>query len=258
MSLSRSPLNMKVLVVDDEKLARERLRGLLQESGEELEVALAENGLVCIEMAGSEDFDLVLLDIRMPGMDGLETAGHLAKLDRPPAVVFTTAYDDHAIDAFNANAVDYLLKPIRRERLHEALQRARLLQTAKLNELASKLGSEEKGRSHLSAGSGGSIELIPVEEIRYLRADNKYVAVGWPGNETLIDEALKSLETEFADRFVRVHRNALVAKAFIDTLEKGRDGKVHLHMRGVDTTIDVSRRHLHSLKQFIRELTGSS
>ena len=97
-----------------------------------------------------------------------------------------------------------------------------------------------------------------MEEIRYLRADNKYVAVGWPGHETLIDEALKSLENEFAGRFVRVHRNALVAKAYIDSLEKDRDGKVHLRLRGVETSIDVSRRHLHSLKECIRELTGSS
>lgn len=247
---------MKVLIVDDEKLARERLRGLLEESQEDLQISLAENGLACIDLARQHEFDVALLDIRMPGMDGLETADHLSKLATPPAIVFTTAFDDRAIDAFNANAVDYLLKPIRRERLLDALKKAGLLQKARLLELRNTLSEREKARTHLSASNKGKIELIPIDEIRYLRADSKYVAVGWQGHETLIDEALKSLETEFHDRFVRVHRNALVAKTFIDSLERDSSGKVQLHMRGVEVTIDVSRRHLNAVKKVIKQIAS--
>ena len=247
------PSNMKILIVDDEKLARERLASLLNEEDESLQIALAENGMSCVEMASTQDYDVVLLDIRMPGMDGIETAGHLAGLPTPPAIVFTTAYDDHAIEAFNANAVDYLLKPIRRERLSESLERARLQQLARVADLKDRLAPEQKTRTHLSATLHGNIELIPVAEIRYLRADNKYVTVGWPGHETFVDEALKSLETEFAERFIRVHRNALVARDYIESLEKDEDGKTQLRLRGVDASIDVSRRHLHELKQLIRK-----
>ena len=247
---------MNVLIVDDEKLARERLKALLEEEDASLQLSLAENGMNCIEKVSAEKFDVVLLDIRMPGMDGIETAGHLASMSEPPAIVFTTAYDDHAIEAFNANAVDYLLKPIRKERLAEALQRARLQQLARAADLKNSLQGEQSVRSHLSAHIQGNIELIPVAEIRYLRADNKYVSVGWPGHETIIDESLKTLESEFPERFIRVHRNALVARTYIESLEKDAEGKTQLRMNGVDTSIDVSRRHLHEIKQLIRELSS--
>ena len=247
---------MKVLIVDDEKLARERLAALLEEEDVSLSVSLAENGKSCIEQASNESFDVVLLDIRMPGMDGIETASHLATVSAPPAIVFTTAYDDHAIEAFNANAVDYLLKPIRRERLAEALQRARLQQLARVTDLKNRLQPGASARTHLSANIHGNIELIPVADIRYLQADNKYVSVGWPGHETIIDESLKTLENEFSERFVRVHRNALVAKEYIESLEKDAEGKSQVHMNGVDAGIDVSRRHLHDIKQLIRDLTS--
>ncbi len=247
---------MKVLIVDDEKLARERLAALLQEEDGSLQLSLAENGMSCIRQASKEDFDVVLLDIRMPGMDGIETASHLAAVPTPPAIVFTTAYDDHAIEAFNANAVDYLLKPIRRERLAEALQRARLQQLARVTDLKNRLQAEGGVRTHLSANIHGNIELIPVADIRYLRADNKYVSVGRPGHETFIDESLKTLENEFPERFVRVHRNALVAKEYIESLDKDAEGKTQVHVNGVDAGIDVSRRHLHDIRQLIRDLAS--
>ena len=242
---------MKILIVDDEELARERLRGLLSETDAAYEISEAENGLACIEAAQQQDFNIILLDIRMPGMDGLETASHLGHLEPQPAIIFTTAYQDHAIEAFNANAVDYLLKPIRRERLEESLQRASFINRAHLAELNT---SEDKARQYLSASRQGNIELIPVEEIRYLKADQKYVSVGWRGQESLIDEALKSIEAEFGDVFLRVHRNALVALEHIEKLEKDEAGTVQVKLRDVDEKIDVSRRHLQQVKKAIKDL----
>ncbi len=214
----------------------------------------AENGLACLEITKQERVDTILLDIRMPGMDGLETAWHLAALEPPPAVIFTTAYQDHAIDAFNTNAVDYLLKPIRRERLLEALERARFINRARLSELRKNIGAQNTPRRYLSATHQGNIELIPIAEIRYLKADQKYVTVGWPGHEMLVDDALKSLEAEFGDRFLRVHRNALVALAHIAALEKDSAGRVQLRLHGVEERIDISRRHLHEVRDAIKNL----
>lgn len=245
---------MKILIVDDERLARERLQDLLADAGQGAELLQAENGLACLEIVKKNSVDIILLDIRMPGMDGLETAYHLAALQPPPAIIFTTAYQDHAIDAFNANAVDYLLKPIRSERLQEALQRAGFINRARLAELRGNFKGQVACRSHLSANNLGNIELIPVAEIRYLKADHKYVTVGWPGHETLIDDPLKAIETEFGDRFLRVHRNALVALAHINVLEKVPGGGVCLRLHDVDEKIDVSRRHLHEVRQAIKAL----
>ena len=245
---------MKILIVDDEELARERLRGLLSETDGAYEISEAENGLACIEAAQKQDFNVILLDIRMPGMDGLETALHLGHLERQPAIIFTTAYQDHAIEAFNANAVDYLLKPIRRERLEQSLQRASFINRAHLAELSA---NEDKSRRYLSASRQGNIELIPIAEIRYLKAEQKYVTVGWRGQESLVDDALKSIEAEFSDVFLRVHRNALVALEFIEGLEKDEDGSVKLKLRDVEEKIDVSRRHLQQVKKAIKELRRS-
>ena len=249
---------MKILIVDDEQLARERLHDLLQDATQDLELRQAENGLACLDIARNEHIDIVLLDIRMPGMDGLETAYHLARLEPPPAIIFTTAYQDHAIDAFNANAVDYLLKPIRRERLLESLQRASFINRAHLAEISESIEGQKGSRNYLSAINQGNIELVPVAEIRYLKADHKYVTVGWPGHETLIDDPLKSIEAEFSKRFLRAHRNALVAFAHIDTLEKDNAGKVRVKLHGVDERIDISRRHLHDVKQAIKKMRVGS
>ncbi|MFT5134046.1 MAG: two-component system response regulator AlgR [Gammaproteobacteria bacterium] len=245
---------MKILIVDDEQLARERLSDLLGDIAANYEHFEAENGIVCLQIAKKENVDVVLLDIRMPGMDGLETAYHLASMEPPPAIIFTTAYQDHAIDAFNANAVDYLLKPIRKERLQESLQRASFVNRARLSELGGSMDGQKSSRNYLSATNLGSIELIPVTEIRYLKADRKYVTVGWPGHETLIDDPLKSIESEFSGRFLRVHRNALVALVHIETLEKDNEGKFSIRLNGVDEKIDISRRHLHDVRKAIKNL----
>jgi two-component system response regulator AlgR len=245
---------MKILIVDDEQLARERLKDLLEEATRDYEILEAENGIACLRIARKESVDIILLDIRMPDMDGLETAFHLASLEPPPAIIFTTAYQDHAIDAFNANAVDYLLKPIPNDRLQESIKRAKFVNRAHLAELNKSSEGQLRPRSYLSANNQGNIELVPVTEIRYLKADRKYVTIGWPGHETLIDDPLKSIEFEFSGRFLRVHRNALVAMAYIDTMEKDKEGKFSIRLQGVDEKIDVSRRHLHGVKQAIKNL----
>ncbi len=173
---------MKILIVEDEKLARERLKDLILEYDQSHCILEADNGLSAIQIVENEQPDVLLLDIRMPIMDGLETAYHLSTIDCPPSVIFTTAYQDHAIDAFEANAVDYLLKPIRRERLQQALSRAQFINQARLTELRDDV-IKSKSRSHLSVINQGKIELIPVTEIRYLKAEQKYVTIGWPDRE---------------------------------------------------------------------------
>jgi two-component system response regulator AlgR len=241
---------MKILIVDDEGPARQRLRDLLMEIDAGNDLLEAEHGMAALAQVQQSPPDVVLLDIRMPVMDGLETASHLSQFPQPPAVIFTTAYQDHAIRAFELQAVDYLLKPIRRERLESALQRSRIIRRATATALRLTV-SGQTPRTHLSASNYGHIELIPVAEIRYLKAGQKYVSVGWSGRETLLDESLKSLEQEFTGRFLRVHRNTLVASQFIRSLKKSPDGGHYLLLRDLDQEFPVSRRHLHALRQVL-------
>ena len=245
---------MKILIVDDEHLARARLKDLLIEIDPDFVVLEAGDGMSALDLAGTESPDLVLMDIRMPVMDGLEAAGHLAGMQPAPAVVFTTAYQDHAIEAFELHAVDYLLKPIQRARLNEALQRSRIINRATLNAITEDTGGQAY-RTHLSANSHGKIILIPVDEICYLKADQKYVAVGWAGRETLINESLKSLEQEYGDRFLRIHRNALIAPGAIRSLEKARDGSFMVYLKEFKEGLPVSRRHLHDVRQTLKTMS---
>jgi len=243
---------MKILIVDDEKPARERLRDLLRECGEAHELLEASNGLDAVRLAEQELPDVALLDIRMPVMDGLEAARHMSLLARPPAVLFTTAYDEHALKAFETNAVDYLLKPIRLERLKTGLARAQVLQRARLAELQNATAV----RTHISALIQGRLQLIPVREIRCFKADQKYVTVYWPGREALIEDSLKRIEEEFEGLFLRVHRNALVAVAHIESLEKGEDGNYRISLRDMPEKLAVSRRHGRAVRQKLKELSG--
>lgn len=244
---------MNILVVDDEDLARDRLLRIVErlkvrQSGLAV-VGEASNGLEAVRQCQSLLPDVVLLDIRMPGMDGLEAARHIAQMETPPAVIFCTAFEEHAIAAFDAQAVGYLLKPVREHDLEDALARASRANRA---QLAALLGEEDTNgrRSHISARTRRGIELVPVEEIRYFQADQKYVTVRWPEGELLIDDPLRQLETEFGERFVRIHRNALVAVRFLESLERDGQGHYRVHMRG----IDVSRRHVAGLRRFIQAL----
>ena len=208
----------------------------------------AASGPEAIELLGAEPADVVLLDIRMPEMDGIEVAQHLQKLERPPAVVFATAYDAYAIRAFEVHAVDYLLKPIRLARLKEALARARAAPRREALDAIARAA-----RTHLSAQERGRVHLIPVEDVVYLKAELKYVTVRTAGREYLIEESLTNLEEEFGERFVRVHRNCLVARAAVRGFERTmKDGEAHWEvlLDGVEERIAVSRRQQHIVREF--------
>ena len=244
---------MKVLVVDDEAPARARLRAMLEEIGGYEVCGEAANGRETLEQCEAYQPDVLLLDIRMPGMDGLEAAQHLQSLSQPPAIIFTTAYNDFALQAFETHAVDYLLKPVRQERLQDALQHAQRLtrvQVASVRE-----GNDQSGkRQRICANVRGSLQLIPVDEIRYFQADQKYVVVGTSEAQLLIEETLKSLEQEFADQFVRIHRNALVATRYITGLGKDEGGHAQVSLAGVAQTLEVSRRHMADVRKLVKAL----
>ena len=246
---------MRILIVDDEKPARDRLRQLVDDLDAHAVVGEAANGEEAISMASSLRPEAVLLDIRMPGIDGIETAHHLNALQDPPAVVFTTAYDEYAIDAFDARAIGYVLKPVRRERLERALEHASRLSGPTLNELASEPRLETR-RNHVCARVQGELRLIPIGDISYFNADQKYVCVHHVQGKDLIDDSLKSLESEFAEQFVRIHRGALVAVDKIEKLEKMADGKTSVRLRcDNDDPADeliVSRRHLATVRRRLK------
>ncbi|MEM1230355.1 MAG: LytTR family DNA-binding domain-containing protein [Pseudomonadota bacterium] len=246
-------MSLRVLLVDDEHLARERIKRMLATDAAFAVAGEASNGREAVELCHREQPDLVLLDIRMPGMDGLEAASHLAEMDQPPAVIFCTAYEEHAVQAFNLQAVGYLLKPVRKDDLLAALTQAQRVNKAQLAALAAAEGAP-RIRSHISARTRRGVELIPIDQVRFLQADQKYVTVGHDGGEVIVDDTLRELEDEFGDRFVRVHRNALVAVAHIQGLEKRDDGGVCVRLRDSSALIDVSRRHLAAVRQFIKQL----
>ena len=248
---------MKILLVDDEDLARERLARLverLRERGGSFDVVgQASNGLDAVRQCQELVPDIVLMDVRMPGMDGLEAARHIAQMETPPAVIFCTAYEEHAVEAFDVQAVGYLLKPVRANDLEDVLARAARANRAQLAALA----EEDVGsgvRSHISARTRRGIELVPVDEVRYFQADQKYVTVRGPNGELLVDDTLRQLELEFGERFLRIHRNALVAVRFLESLERNGQGHYHVRLRGIDDRLDVSRRHVAGLRRFIQSL----
>ncbi|MDH3619821.1 MAG: LytTR family DNA-binding domain-containing protein [Gammaproteobacteria bacterium] len=247
---------MKVLIVDDEKPARDRLRQILgDEDGYDV-VGEAANGHEALEEAARSRPDIVLLDIRMPGMEGIETAHHLNAMEPAPAIVFTTAYDEYAIDAFEARAIGYVLKPVRRSRLTGALEQATRLVGSALSEAAAEANLDIQ-RKHVCAHAHGELKLIPIQEVTSFLADQKYVSVDHDNGQDLIDDSLKSLESEFGDRFVRIHRSALVAVDRIDRIEKNTEGKSRIVMRDgshvEDKELIISRRHVAEVKRRLKE-----
>ena len=245
---------MKVVIADDEPLARERLRALLADEPGVQVVAEAGDGHATLHACAEHHPDMVLLDISMPGIDGLETARHLAAFEPRPAVVFCTAYDAHALSAFDAQAIDYLVKPVRPERLSAALERVRTFAAGRaLGDGAREHGDGQK-RTHLCARLRGSLRLIPVEDIRYLQAEEKYVVVHHARGEDLIEESLKALESEFGDRFVRIHRNCLVARGEIVELRRGGDGHTQAVLRHGEHPLEVSRRCVAQLRDTLKHL----
>lgn len=245
---------LRVLIVDDEAPARHRLRDVLADCADRLSVDIvgeAENGLDALNRAQQQAVDTVLLDIRMPGMDGLECAAHLNRLDKPPAIIFSTAYEAYACQAFDLNAVDYLLKPVRTDRLLRALSRAHSLSDSVLQRLQA---AHPRARTHLSVNEKGRIVLIPVTDILYLKAELKYVTVRTAAREFLIEESLTRLENEFDTVFLRIHRNCLVASARIREIGKlpGDEEGHFLRLDGLDERLTVSRRQYSALREALR------
>ncbi len=244
----------KLIIVDDEEPARERLERLLEEVPNWEVVAGCGTGAEALALVQTLEPAALLLDIRMPGMGGIETARHLATLDSPPAVVFTTAYDQYAIEAFDAQAVGYLLKPVRLERLRQALEQAARLSASQLRHVA-KANGETHARRHIAARLGDQVRLVPLNEVVMFRADRKYVSVVQANDEDLIDESLKDLEEEFSESFVRVHRSVLVNVAHIESLDKEADGKYVVRLRGRSEALPVSRRQVADVKRYLRSGT---
>jgi two-component system response regulator AlgR len=243
----------RLVIADDEGPARTRLRDLLDDCRAEFPLALVEearNGREVLDVLNREKVDIVLLDIRMPEMDGLEAARHIVGMPTPPAIIFTTAFDNYAIKAFEVNAIDYLLKPIRLERLLTALRKTRAGASVSREALDA---AANQPRRHLSVHERGKIHLVAVGEILYLRAELKYVTVRTAQREYLVEESLTRLEEEFGDAFVRVHRNCLVARQAIGGFERNADESESgwaVVIKATGEKLPVSRRQQHVVKQF--------
>ena len=257
--MTKHPQALQVVIADDETPARSRVRDLLEDCASSFPIELvgeAASGKELLALLAQMPADVVLLDIRMPEMDGLEAAQHLLRLPDPPSVIFTTAYDDYALKAFELHAVDYLVKPIRLRRLHDALTRARSITPLRLDVLQ-RIAPEP--RKHLSVQERGKVMLIAVSDIRYLRAELKYVTVRTAAKEHLVEESLSRLEQEFEEQFVRIHRSCLVAKAHIIGFEKDAaeagESRWTVMLNGLDEKLPVSRRQQHIVKEFGRNLS---
>lgn len=247
---------LRIVIADDETPARNRLRDLLADAADEIPTTVvgeAANGRALLDLLAECAADVVLLDIRMPGMDGIEAARHLQSLPDAPRIVFTTAYDTYAVKAFELHALDYLLKPIRGRRLVEALSRARAappIAPDVLRELA------PAPRTHLAVPERGRLMLVPVADILYLRAELKYVSIRTVAREFLLEESLARLEQEFAARFVRIHRSCIVARDRLTGFERvpgdGQEQHWVAVVAGCDEKLPVSRRQAHVVREFGR------
>ena len=259
-ALPNDPRKLAVMIVDDEAPARARMRDLLADIAAEVPneiVDEAADGRQAADVMKERMPDVLLLDIRMPKMDGIELARHLCQLDGAPAIIFVTAFDSYAVEAFELNAIDYLVKPVRAQRLSVALQKARNSKPVSRQVLAE---LQKSARTHLSCHDRGRLLLIPVEEILYLRADLKYVTARTAEREYLLDESLTQLEQEFTERFIRLHRSALAAKDAIAGFEKcvGEEAEAPWQalLRGVPEKLPVSRRQWSLVKSYAKQLTS--
>ena len=252
---------MRILIVDDEPLARKRLRVLLEEAEMatfNLEVVgEASNGEEGLAMAIALKPEVILLDIRMPGLDGLQVARHLMSMGEAPSIIFTTAYDEHALAAFDAQAVGYLLKPIRQQKLVESLSRAAQLSEKQIETLTHESNDGSLQRDRICLNKRGELTIIPLHDIRYFMADQKYVSLFYYKNEQLheeiIDDTLKELELEFSNYFLRAHRNALVAKEYIEKLTRDEEGHYHVHIQDMTESLSVSRRQVKDVKILLKK-----
>lgn len=238
-----------MLIVDDEAPARERLRSLLAELDEADVIGEAVTGEQAVQRTIELAPDVVLLDVRMPGIDGIEVARHVNLLEQPPAVIFTTAYDQYAMEAFDAQAVGYLLKPIRKEKLAAALAHARRLTRPQLAKVSAKADIR---RSHIAVKHREGLRLIPIEEVQFFFAEQKYTTVRHLKGEDLIEDSLRALEDEFGPDFVRIHRNALVSARYLERIERSAEGQYFVKLRGCDSPLQVSRRMASELRERFR------
>jgi two-component system response regulator AlgR len=243
-------MKQRVLIVDDELLARDRLRSLLAELEDIDVIGEAITGEQAVQRTVELSPDVALLDVRMPGIDGIEAARHMNVLDQPPAIIFTTAYDEYAIKAFDAQAVGYLLKPIRKEKLAAALAHANRLTRPQVRSLSA--GNQIESRTHVAARHREGVLLIPIEEVQYFFADQKYTTVKHLKGEDLIEDSLRALEDEFTTGFVRIHRNALVSVRYLDRIERNEDGQYYVRLRGCEAPLQVSRRMASELRERFR------
>lgn len=243
---------MKILIADDERLARIRLKSLIEEiEGDYQVVAQAANGIEALQKWQETLADVLLLDIRMPEMDGLDVAREIVKYAYPVAVIFTTAYSEHALQAFDANAIDYLVKPVRKERLLNALQKAQVFNQSKWDGVKSLIASN--ARSHICVQVQSNLHLIALKDIYYFQAEQKYVTIKTQEKEYLLDEPLKSLEQEFANLFIRIHRNALVSLLHIEDLHKQHEGQWMLTFHDLDEQLIVSRRLAATVRKSLKD-----
>jgi len=254
----------RILIVDDEAPARKRLSNLLDDCREQFALTIvdeASNGIEAIDIINRGGIDIVLCDIRMPVMDGIEVARHLATMEAPPKLIFATAFDEYAVKAFELNAVDYLLKPIRQERLLAALQKARPVTPPAAQAIAD---ATQHKRKHLSIHERGRVVLVPLEDVLYLKAEQKYLTVRTAQREYLLEESLTRMEEEFAGMFTRIHRNALVTTLAIVGFERvpttatsddgeQSDGGSGMHwvcaIKGIPEKLPVSRRQQHVIRE---------
>lgn len=248
---------MNVLIVDDEPLARERLSRMVEElEGYKVLHPVAHNGEEALALVAELQPDVVLLDIRMPGLDGLQVAARLCDLAAPPAVIFCTAHDEFALQAFQVSAVGYVVKPVRKEHLEEALHQAQRLNRVQLTNLTCPAASAGQGpRTHISARTRKGVELVPMAQVLYFIADHKYVTLRHEQGEILLDEPLKALEAEFGDQVVRIHRNALVIRQRIERLERTSMGHFQVFLRGLGDKegLTVSRRHVADVRKLMHQ-----
>jgi len=234
---------LKLIIVDDEFLARERLRALVNEIGIAEVVAEAENGKDALQFYQTYQSDVVLLDIHLPEIDGMQIAKQLTSITPSPIIIFTTAYSEHALEAFEHQAIDYLLKPIRKERLEQALKRA-----------CKFLPALPTVRTHISYFKRGEKSLIAVNKIYYFLAQENYTMLRWQGGEILINDTLKDLEQEFSGQFLRIHRRFLIAINQIETLVKEKTGHFHIRLKDIPETLEVSRRQLSTVNKLLKDM----
>lgn len=241
------PDPLRVFIVDDEAPARARLRSLLADCAATLPnqvVGEADSGISALSGLERTEADVVLLDIRMPGMDGVELARRLGELPRPPAIIFVTAYDTHAVTAFELQARDYLVKPVRLERLEAALNRVRPAE------------ADEPGeRGHITVNDRGRVLRVPLSQVLYLRAELKYVTLRTAEREYVLDEPLTKLEEAFPEELLRIHRNCLVNRAHLTGFELTREGdetRWVAVLNGTTERLPVSRRQIQVIKEFRR------